>query len=128
MGWPPAVGYDGGVVSVMSSHEALARMAPRRRRWVEEFRDRVHTLLGPRLRDLRLFGSQARGEAHTESDIDLLVLVDRLDDETWRSVLDLASSISPWLSPLTQDYERYHAPRSRATGIYQRIRNESVRL
>lgn len=108
--------------------EALGRLDPQRRRWVEEFRDRLRALLGERLRDLRLFGSEARGQGGPESDIDLLVLVDGFDEEVWRTVLDLAYSISPWLSPLVEDYERYHAPRTRATGIYKAIREGSVRL
>jgi hypothetical protein len=40
----------------------------------------------------------------------------------------MAYSISPRLSPLTEDYERYHAPRSRATGLYKAMRDESIRL
>lgn len=120
--------YDGAVASLTASEQALERLRPSERRWVVEFRDRLRADLGERLRDLRLFGSYARGEPHEESDIDLLVLVDGLDEETWRSIIDLAYSISPWLSPMTVDFERYHAPRSRATGIYQEIRKESVRL
>jgi predicted nucleotidyltransferase len=112
----------------MSTIQALGRLDPQRRRWVEEFRDGLRALLGKRLRDLRLFGSEVRGEGGVESDVDLLVLVDGLDVKTWRAVLDLAYSVSPWLSPLVEDYERYHAPRSRATGIYKAIREESVRL
>ena len=92
------------------------------------FRDRLRALLGERLRDLRLFGSEARGEGSAESDIDLLVLVDGLDEEMRRAILDMAHVISPWLSPVIEGYERYHAPRSRATGIYRAIREESVRL
>jgi predicted nucleotidyltransferase len=114
--------------SSTSTSEALGRLDPQRRRWIEEFRDRLRALIGDRLRDLRLFGSEARGQASAESDIDLLVLVDGLDEETWRAVLDMAHSISPWLTPLIEDYERYHAPRSRATGIYNAIREESIRL
>lgn len=36
--------------------------------------------LGDRLKDVRLFGSWARGEAGEESDVDVWVLVDHLDD------------------------------------------------
>ncbi|MFL5798628.1 MAG: nucleotidyltransferase domain-containing protein [Actinomycetota bacterium] len=114
--------------SSASTIEALGRLDPRRREWIEEFRDRLRALLGARLKDLRLFGSEARGQGSAESDIDLLVLVDGLDVATWRSILDMAHMISPWLSPLIEDYERYHAPRSRATGIYRAIREDSVRL
>jgi Uncharacterised protein family (UPF0158)/Nucleotidyltransferase domain len=36
-------------------------------------------LYGDRLREVLLFGSWARGDAHPESDIDLLIVLDRLD-------------------------------------------------
>lgn len=37
-------------------------------------------MFGERLRELRLFGSYSRGEAHEDSDVDVLVLVDGLTD------------------------------------------------
>ena len=37
-----------------------------------------------------LFGSQARGEATEESDIDVLVLVPKLEERTLDSILDVA--------------------------------------
>jgi predicted nucleotidyltransferase len=116
------------VERVKSTEGVLEGLGAHQRRWVEEFRKQLHASLGGRLRDLRLFGSHVRGEAHAESDIDLLVLVDGLDEETWRTVIDMATAISPWLAPMIEDFERYHAPRSRATGIYQDIRRKSVRL
>ncbi len=39
----------------------------------------VRALYGARLRRILLFGSWARGDAHPESDIDLLVVLDRVD-------------------------------------------------
>ncbi len=123
----PAI-YDRRAMRSMSSAEALGRL-PAHHRWaVEEFRDRVRALLGDRLRDLRLFGSQVRGEAHAESDVDLLVLVDGFDEETRRSVIELALAISPWLAPVTEDHGLYHSPRSRATGLYRGVREASVKL
>lgn len=41
--------------------------------------DDLRELYGARLRSVILFGSWARGEAHPESDIDLLVVLDRVD-------------------------------------------------
>lgn len=98
------------------------------RRWVEEFRDRIRAKLGPRVRDLRIFGSKVRGDDHDESDIDLLVLIGDSDADTERWVVELAHEISPWLAPMVRDFDRYHAPASRATGIYEEMRRESVRL
>lgn len=40
----------------------------------------LRRLYGDRLRKVVLFGSWARGDAHPESDIDLLVVLDRVDD------------------------------------------------
>ena len=40
--------------------------------------DDLRRLYGPRLRRVLLFGSWARGDAHPESDIDLLVVLDRV--------------------------------------------------
>jgi hypothetical protein len=46
----------------------------------------LKNLYGERLRKLILFGSWARGDAHPESDIDLLVVLDRVD--SWRQERD----------------------------------------
>ena len=122
------VGYHDVMRTDIDADQALTRLDPSERRWVEEFRDRARALLGDRLRDLRIFGSKTRGDAHEESDLDLLVLVQDLDHPTRIAVVDLASSISAVLSPVIADYERYHAPMNRATGFYQEMRKESVRL
>lgn len=116
------------MVSPLPAEEALARLTPEARRWVEEFRDRVRSELGPRPKDLRIFGSKVRGEDHPESDVDVLVLVQSLDSATWERVHDISYSISSWLPPVTLDFDDYHAPISRASGFYKEMRKKSVRL
>lgn len=116
------------MVSPVPAEEVLARLDPQERRWVEEFRDEVRARFGARVRDLRLFGSKVRGDDHDESDIDVLVLIDSCDEATGRAVHELAWSITFWLSPIVRDFERYHAPISRASGFYEELRRESVRL
>jgi predicted nucleotidyltransferase len=61
---------------------------------------------GSRLRGVILFGSFARGDADEDSDVDLLVVLDRVDDEakefdrlldlTWERVLSSGRAISPY--------------------------------
>lgn len=123
-----AGGTVAGVVSSVSAEEALGGLTPDERRWVEEFRDQARELLGERLADMRLFGSKARGDSGPESDIDVLVLVRGLDASTNKALAEMAYFVSTWLTPLIAEYEAYHAPASRATGLYEAMRNESVRL
>ena len=50
-----------------------------------DYADRVRGHFGPRLRRVRLYGSAARGDWTAESDIDVLVLLDRVSeaDSDW---------------------------------------------
>lgn len=52
---------------------------------IRRYRGALEARFGTRLREVRLFGSYARGEAGIESDVDLLVLVDEL---TWREAIE----------------------------------------
>ena len=76
-----------------------------------DFAGRTRARFGPRLVDLRLFGSRARGEGHAESDLDLLVLVDGLTRDERREVQDLAFDVGCAaklvLSPLAQDSRQW---------------------
>jgi hypothetical protein len=61
---------------------------------VGEFHRRLRARFGDRVRHVRLFGSYARGEAHEESDIDIIALV---RDLTWQEKgesVDIATEIS----------------------------------
>ncbi len=118
----------GSVVSAIPTEVVLARLSEHDRRSVVQFRDELRGLLGARLRDLRLYGSKVRGDDHDESDIDVLVLLDAKDEPTTRAITDLAHYIDPRLSPIVVAFDRYHAPISRATGFYEELRRESVRL
>jgi len=63
------------------------------RETLDAFATGLRQRFAARLRDLRLFGSYARGEAREDSDVDVLVVLDRVDREDDRHVTDLAADL-----------------------------------
>jgi len=49
------------------------------KRLLADLREGLTRLYGPRLRGLYLFGSYARGTPDTESDVDVLIVLDRVE-------------------------------------------------
>lgn len=74
----------------------------------------VRQRFGARLAAIRLFGSYARGEATAESDVDCLVLLDRVDDTDDRAITDLAADLV-WqiagvvVSPMVMSVDQFDA-------------------
>jgi len=66
---------------------------------------------GGRVRDVRLFGSYARGTQHAESDVDVLVIVEGLTHRDHHEVIDMAEDVfaDTWvpISPLAMTPERF---------------------
>lgn len=67
-----------------------AQLTESERRVVERFASRLDNELGEDLRGLWLYGSRARGTAHPESDVDLLVIADGGRDRYGRIAGDLS--------------------------------------
>jgi hypothetical protein len=87
------------------------------RRSLAEYRRLLEDAFGPRLRSVRLFGSRARGDADVDSDADVSVIVDALNDEERGMAIELAMSAwrnagchGPLISPLPWS-EAEHAGR-----------------
>lgn len=62
---------------------------------LEQAKVQLGELLGPRLRELRLFGSYARNQFDDESDIDVLVLTDPIEYDEHDRALRALVQISP---------------------------------
>ena len=60
---------------------------------VQEFAARLQQRLGAHLRQLRLFGSRARGDAQDGSDYDMLVVVDQRTPELRAVILEVESQL-----------------------------------
>jgi uncharacterized protein len=60
---------------------------------IEEFVKRAIDTYGDRIKSITLYGSVARGTARADSDIDLLVVVDREDFRLRRELIGIAFDI-----------------------------------
>jgi predicted nucleotidyltransferase len=60
-----------------------SKMLPEERRAFDEFIATVRAHYGPRLHDIILFGSRARGEARADSDVDLAVILSEATVDFW---------------------------------------------
>jgi predicted nucleotidyltransferase len=107
----------------------------RRQQAVADFADRLRTALGPRLSELRLFGSVARGDAQLDSDIDILVVVRASAEERGRmerEVVDIAFDVNlqheVYVSPRVLTAHMLADPVWGQTPFLKTVRRESVAL
>jgi predicted nucleotidyltransferase len=75
------------------SIDGLEHLTGDEKKAVAEIRERVNGFVGRRLRGLYVFGSKARGDYDSESDVDLAILIDGLDRETKRKIIDLVADV-----------------------------------
>jgi len=77
-----------------------------------------------------LFGSQARGTATEESDIDVLVVVKKIDKEIRAIIIDEAFNLSLQenvdLIAIPYDIEEYYSPLFKIGSFYKNVYNDGV--
>lgn len=91
---------------------------------------RLRAVFGYRLRDVRLFGSFARGEADEESDVDVLVLIDGLAGGELGVALGevgpvIADTRLP-LAPLVMSTERFEELRRGERALAREIDEQGI--
>ena len=103
------------------------------RRTLDAFVAGLRARFGSRLVSVTLFGSYARGEAHDESDVDCLVLLDRVDREDDRAITDLSADLT-WqiggavISPLIMSAAAFDAWKGRERRTPLEIEREGILL
>ncbi|ADB38864.1 nucleotidyltransferase domain-containing protein [Spirosoma linguale] len=99
---------------------------------VREFKAALQDLYGDRLGDVVLYGSYARGDYDDESDIDLMILLNDEDVNTYaeiRKIIDIEVQLllryGLAISPLPVSYRKY---KTSAGGVYREARKEGLLL
>jgi predicted nucleotidyltransferase len=98
---------------------------------LQELRTELDSTYGPRLRNVILFGSQARGDAAPASDIDVLVVLEGAVDpgkeiaRTGRPVAALSLKFNVVISCIFVSAERYLTEQ---TPLLLNIRNEGIAI
>jgi uncharacterized protein len=100
---------------------------------VADLKATLATALGPRLREVRVFGSVARGEAHEDSDVDVLVVLDRIERHCDRRLVYEAAHDAGFahdlpLQALVLDEHELALLRQRETGLARDLDHEGISL
>jgi predicted nucleotidyltransferase len=110
------------------------QIAPIVARSIERFRAALDRHFTGRMREFVLFGSQARGDATEESDIDLLVVLDRVDEGDRPRIYELAYDAGiegdelVSISPLIYGAEHAADMRSREKRLMREIARDGIAL
>ena len=99
---------------------------------IEEFVGRLRPVLGSNLIEVKLFGSKATGRDQPESDIDVLVSVEKGGVEVEDGVLDIAFDTNikheVYISPRVIDRATLADPVWRITPFFKAIAEEGIPL
>ena len=72
----------------------MLTLLPDERTWLDRYREAIRTECPDAVRDLLIYGSKARGDAHEDSDIDMLVIVKKGHDHVKNRLTDMADDLA----------------------------------
>ena len=111
---------------------SLAHLTPHERAAIAEYLAQIYQRVSGRVQGVILFGSKARGDADTEADIDLLVLVDletnELRTSLWRIAADVSLDFNIVLSPRVFGQARWAEARQMGLPLYRAIMADGIAL
>jgi len=111
---------------------SLAFLQDNERLALAEYAGRLLTAASRRIQNIVLFGSKARGDAGPDSDLDVLVVVDRYDNQIDRLVTRTASRVSLEYDTLINTHivtaERWAEMRQGAATLWRQVQRDGVPL
>lgn len=111
---------------------ALAQLTDQEQRTAAAFVNKVRTRFDPQLISVVLFGSRARGEAKTDSDMDVVVVMTTVNTEIRQAIRHLAVEVwlesGIYLSTRVWSQEHWRNMAKLQTSLYQNISQEGIEL
>jgi predicted nucleotidyltransferase len=108
------------------------KLRPKDAAAIEEFVERLRKVLGDNVIEVKLFGSKATGKDQPDSDMDVLVAVDKGGVEVEDEVLDIAFETNlkheVYISPRVIDRATLTDPVWRITPFLRAIAEEGILL
>ncbi|OAT82379.1 nucleotidyltransferase domain-containing protein [Desulfotomaculum copahuensis] len=99
---------------------------------LNEFSSKVKGVLGKNLYELKLFGSKSTGGFHTESDIDVLIIVNKRDEQTLDAIsdalLDVELEYNSRISPVVLTIVEFLQNQKHQTLFYHEVERNGVTL
>jgi uncharacterized protein len=123
--------YDLGLpVPIAPLEERRAQVPARVWERLQKVKEGAATLLASRLREIRLFGSYARGDWDDASDVDVLILTESLESGDRERLIgvtvDASTGGGPWVSPLILTVERLEELRADEKIIAQDLDHDGI--
>lgn len=99
---------------------------------IEQFYNLVMDRFRGSMLEIRLFGSKAMGTSDFESDIDMLILVEHLNQEIKGMIIDIAVEVNlqhdVLISPIFVEKQKYFSPLYQETLFFKATQNEGIAL
>jgi predicted nucleotidyltransferase len=99
---------------------------------VFEFVKRLRALFGPSIQEIILFGSKARGQSGGNSDIDILIVLDKISIQIKKAISELAAEQNikhnVLISTIRYDTATWGNPAIQASPFGQAVKHEGIWL
>ncbi len=112
----------------------LTQLPPDDRGLLQDLCDRIVAAVGERVKAIKLFGSRARGDARSDSDFDLLVLIDKDEFPLAEQIRNIAYDVywdddfRHFLSVQVISQDQYDFQGSPPSSFYVSVEAEAVTL